>query len=228
MAERLDAAAEETLLTLLQQRESEPEQRRRRLRLVAYEEDGGAVLEFVVASGGENLEDRVALLGEQAEESPSEQEVSLRLLRHLATSVRHQQYHDTDIVTPARGCPRLKSGQANRNGVRLSMSRKASRGFSLIVSPISEVYRVSDGASWVTITLPNAEPQSKETVPMASTQDSSQPAHRRASGSCRDPDFDAQLADSGVSSVDAVTFFKEVNDTFDLGLEAEDCLKFKT
>ena len=99
MAERLDAAAEETLLTLLQQRESEPEQRRRRLRLVAYEEDGGAVLEFVVASGGENLEDRVALLGEQAEESPSEQEMSLRLLRHLATSVRHQQYHDTDIVT---------------------------------------------------------------------------------------------------------------------------------
>ena len=99
MTERLDAAAEETLLTLLQQHESGPEQRRRRLRLVAYEEDGGAVLEFVVASGGENLEDRVALLGEQAEESPSEQEMSLRLLRHLATSVRHQQYHDTDIVT---------------------------------------------------------------------------------------------------------------------------------
>ena len=44
----------------------------------------------------------------------------------------------------------------------------------------------------------------------------------------RDPDFDAQLADSGVSSVDAVAFFKEVNDTFDLSLQAEDCLKFKT
>ena len=99
MSERLDAAAEETLLTLLQLRESEPEQRRRRLRLLAYEEEGGAVLEFVVASGGENLEDRVALLGEQADESPGEREVSLRLLRHLATSVRHQQYHDTDIVT---------------------------------------------------------------------------------------------------------------------------------
>ena len=99
MAERLIAAAEETLLTLIQQRESDPEQRRRRLRLVAYQEDGGAVLEFVVASGGENLEDRVALLGEQADESPDEREMSLRLLRHLATTVRHQQYHDTDIVT---------------------------------------------------------------------------------------------------------------------------------
>ena len=28
-----------------------------------------------------------------------EREVSLRLLRHLASSVRHQQYHDTEIVT---------------------------------------------------------------------------------------------------------------------------------
>ena len=44
----------------------------------------------------------------------------------------------------------------------------------------------------------------------------------------RDPDFDAQLGDSGVSSVDAVTFFKEVNDAFDLSLKAEDCLQFRT
>lgn len=44
----------------------------------------------------------------------------------------------------------------------------------------------------------------------------------------RDPDFDAQLADSGVSSVDAVAFFKAVNDAFNLSLEPEDCLQFKT
>ena len=44
----------------------------------------------------------------------------------------------------------------------------------------------------------------------------------------RDPDFDAQLGDSGVSSADAVAFFKEVNQTFDLGLAPEDCLQFKT
>ena len=44
----------------------------------------------------------------------------------------------------------------------------------------------------------------------------------------RDPDFDAELGDSGVSSVDAVTFFKEVNQAFSLNLAAEDCLQFKT
>ncbi len=58
----------------------------------------GAVLEFVAASGEENLQDRIALLGEQTAGAPLEREVSLRLLRHLASSVHHQQYHDTDIV----------------------------------------------------------------------------------------------------------------------------------
>ena len=43
-----------------------------------------------------------------------------------------------------------------------------------------------------------------------------------------DPDFDAQLADAGVSSVDAVAFFKEVNEAFGLSLQAEDCLQFRT
>ena len=45
------------------------------------------------------LEDRLALLGGLSAELPVERDVSLRLLRHLATSVRHQKYHDTDIVT---------------------------------------------------------------------------------------------------------------------------------
>ena len=44
----------------------------------------------------------------------------------------------------------------------------------------------------------------------------------------RDPDFDAQLGDSGVSSLDAVSFFKEVNQVFDLSLKAEECLQFRT
>ena len=43
-----------------------------------------------------------------------------------------------------------------------------------------------------------------------------------------DPDFDARLGDAGVSSVDAVAFFREVNNAFDLGLAPEDCLQFKT
>ena len=99
MANRLDAAAEETLLTLIPQEEEEGA---RRLRLVAYKEEGDAVLEFVVSSGEENLQDQIALLSEHVDETPVEREVSLRLLRHLASSVRHQQYRETDIVTVRR------------------------------------------------------------------------------------------------------------------------------
>ena len=57
------------------------------------------MLEFIVAPRGENVQDRMALLGQQTDEASVEREVSLRLLRHLASSVRHQQYYDTVIVT---------------------------------------------------------------------------------------------------------------------------------
>ena len=100
MADRLDAAGEETLLTLTQADESRQHREQRRLLLVAHKEDGGAMLEFAAAPANEeNLQDRVALLGEHAAATSMEQEVSLRLLRHLSTSIRHQQYHDTDILT---------------------------------------------------------------------------------------------------------------------------------
>ncbi len=98
MADRLVAASEETLLTLLQRDEEEHEQRR--LLLVVHKEDGEVVIEFVAASGEGNLQDRISLLGnESAVEDTAEKEISLRLLRHYASSVHHQQYHDTDIVT---------------------------------------------------------------------------------------------------------------------------------
>ena len=99
MADRLEAAVEETLLAMMREDEPSPERAGRRLRLVAHREDGAAVLEFFVAPGEENLEDRIALIGGEADEAPDERDVSLRLLRHLASSVRHQQYHDMDVVT---------------------------------------------------------------------------------------------------------------------------------
>ena len=37
--------------------------------------------------------------GGRSDDLLMEREVSLRLLRHIASSVRHQQFHDTDIVT---------------------------------------------------------------------------------------------------------------------------------
>ena len=47
---------------------------------------------------GENLEDRLSYLGEPPD-IPDSREISFRLLRHYASSVRHQKYHGVDIVT---------------------------------------------------------------------------------------------------------------------------------
>ena len=98
MAGRLDAAGEETLLSLIGEEAGEAREARRLL-LVAHKQDGGAVLEFVATTGHENLQDRIALLDPRSAEVPDERETSLRLLRHIATSVRHEQYHGTEIVT---------------------------------------------------------------------------------------------------------------------------------
>ena len=99
MLQRLEAAGEETLLTLTGQDEHDEKRRPRRLFLSAQQQAGGAVLEFVAAVGEENVQDRIALLGERPDDLLMEREVSLRLLRHIASSVRHQQFHETDIVT---------------------------------------------------------------------------------------------------------------------------------
>ena len=48
--------------------------------------------------GEENLEDRLAYVGESVEIADT-REISFRLLRHYASSLRHQKYHGMDIVT---------------------------------------------------------------------------------------------------------------------------------
>ena len=99
MADRLGAVSEETLLTLLEQDGARDASRQRRLIVTVRRDRGGAVLEFIASAGAANVEDRIALLGDRAAETSIEEEVSLRLLRHLSASVRHAQYHDTDVVT---------------------------------------------------------------------------------------------------------------------------------
>ena len=100
MRNRLDTAVEETLVTLLQRDEGDKTREARRLQLVAHRENGSAVLELIASSDVEqNLQDRVALLSEDMDTPSVEREVSLRLLRHVASSIRHQQYHDTDVIT---------------------------------------------------------------------------------------------------------------------------------
>ena len=114
MADRLDQVAEETLLTLIQD-QPDGDQHRRRLRVTAHRESGEAVLEFVARSGDSNIEDRITLLGDTADARPVERDISLRLLRHLASNVRHRQYHDADFITvhveAPEGAERAKDGQ---------------------------------------------------------------------------------------------------------------------
>ena len=115
--ERMEAASEETLLMLLEARGGTPEgddreDGRRALLVTASREAEYAVLQFKATAPGQedlNLQDRLALLGEEARSGPEEQEISLRLLRHLASSVRHQQFRNVDIVT-------LKVAAGRRSG----------------------------------------------------------------------------------------------------------------
>ena len=99
MSQRLDAVAEETMVTLLDAEQAGEAPHDRTLRVTASKQDGRAVLEFVAAARGENIEDRLAVLDEPTADRPVERDVSLRLLQHYATSVLHQQYHELEIVT---------------------------------------------------------------------------------------------------------------------------------
>ena len=94
---RLVSAGEEALLTLLEVGESD-DGATRQLRLTARTGRRSAELEFVAAAGSLNIEDRLTMMGDRPE-VPDESEISLRLLKHYASSVRHQKYHDVDIVT---------------------------------------------------------------------------------------------------------------------------------
>ena len=57
-----------------------------------------AELEFIAGHSGDNLEDELSYLGETPEIA-DDREISFRLLRHYASSVRHQKYHGVDVVT---------------------------------------------------------------------------------------------------------------------------------
>ena len=87
MTDRLRAVGEETLLTLIQQKERGTVHAGRRLLLTAHGDGEAADLEFIAAADEANIEDQMALLSERAADTPVEQELSLRLLRHYASSV---------------------------------------------------------------------------------------------------------------------------------------------
>ena len=99
VTDRLYLVAEEAVQVLVERRQGRDAGDGSRLLVVAAGDGDEAELEFLASSGEGNIEDRMTVLGERASESQIEHELSLRLLRHFASSVRHQQYQDADILT---------------------------------------------------------------------------------------------------------------------------------
>ena len=109
MKQRLSQVAEETLLTLAPldlsmpldaEDDGTPPEEQRRLVVVAASDGPAADLEFIGGASEEtNIEDRIRQIQQHDEEGPVENEMSLQMLRGFASSVRHQQYHGTDIIT---------------------------------------------------------------------------------------------------------------------------------
>ena len=111
-ARRVALAAEETLLLLVSNTEGDsdgasdaaaedgaPATAPRRLLLTARRDGSSTELEFLAAGGEGNIEDHMAVIGAQMDPDPVSDEFSLRILRHLAASVQHHKYADTDVVT---------------------------------------------------------------------------------------------------------------------------------
>ena len=92
---RLRFVGEESLSSLLKMNEDEAP---RRLIVVARPGAGLVELEFLAVLADENIQDQLAYLSNQTD-ATEQREVSLRLLRHFASAVRHRKYSGIDIVT---------------------------------------------------------------------------------------------------------------------------------
>ena len=94
---RIALVGEETLASLLVE-DGVDGDGTRRLIVAAHAVGREIELEFIAASESENLEDQLSYLGETPDIA-DDREISFRLLRHYASSVRHQKYHGVDVVT---------------------------------------------------------------------------------------------------------------------------------
>ena len=98
---RLRLVGEEVVVSLLGEEKDDPAKRNRRLAATIRPDSGSAELEIVVASDDAiqgNIENRIAYLG-QEQTMEDEQELSLRILRHYASSVHHRKYYGLDIIS---------------------------------------------------------------------------------------------------------------------------------
>ncbi len=98
---RLRLVGEEAVLSLLQEENHGPEDQQRRL-IASIRPDGAAAdLEIMVAAHDAiqgNIEDQIAYLGDQ-HALEDERQLSVRILRHYASSVHHRKYYGLDIIS---------------------------------------------------------------------------------------------------------------------------------
>ena len=96
--ERLCSAAEEAFMSLVRQDEGVADSGHRQLRVAIRRDGDAAEMEFMAAPQGTNLEEQMGLIRDR--DTPvSGRDLSLRLLRHYASSVSHRQYHAIDLLT---------------------------------------------------------------------------------------------------------------------------------
>ena len=97
-ADRLCSAAEEAFMSLVRQDEGLADAAARQLRVAVHRDGDAAEMEFMAAPQGTNLEEQMGLIRDR--DTPvTGRDLSLRLLRHYASSVSHRQYHAIDLLT---------------------------------------------------------------------------------------------------------------------------------
>ena len=96
--DRLRAAAEEATTILADIYAEKTSDNPPRLVISARPIDSDLELEFLTVSDETNIEDRLAYLDDETE-TVDESDISLRLLRNYASSVKHEKYHGVDIVS---------------------------------------------------------------------------------------------------------------------------------
>ena len=99
LAVRLRAVAEETVHAMVDSAATGSPGVEHDLLVIPRPDNRSTEIEFIAGVKDFNLENQLAMLSEGVTEMPNEAEAPLRLLRHCASSVQHQQYHDTEIVT---------------------------------------------------------------------------------------------------------------------------------
>ena len=95
--DRLQLAGEEALLFLLGKEEEASRATPSPIPVSAREVDGLLELEFLSGPGAENIENLVRELGER--DQVTAEDAGLRILSHLATELRHEQFHDRTYLS---------------------------------------------------------------------------------------------------------------------------------